>query len=96
MHVNNALRSCSDIAHLFPTVPTIQVITPNQLNVKGSLSVEDYSKIKNLKPFSQGVRSAILDLCRTNLNKVSAIGREYIGDMRTATPTCRSPSSLST
>ena len=78
MHVNNALRSCSDIAHIFATVPTIQVVTPNQLNVKGSLSVEDYNKIKNLRPFSQGVRSAILDLCRTNLNKVSAIGREYI------------------
>ena len=61
---------------------TIQVVTPNQLNVKGSLSVEDYNKIKNLRPFSQGVRSAILDLCRTNINKVSAIGREYIGDMK--------------
>ena len=81
MNVNNMLRSCSDIAQIFPTVPTIQVVTPNQLNVKGSLSVEDYNKIKNLRPFSQGVRSAILDLCRTNINKVSAIGREYIGDM---------------
>ena len=82
MNVNNTLRSCSDIANLFPTIPTIKVISPNQLNVYGSLSVEDYNKVKNLKPFSQGVRSAVLDLCRTNLNKVSAIGREFIGDMK--------------
>ena len=60
-NVNNSLRSCSDIAALFPNVPTIHVISPDQLDMKGSLSVEDYEKIKNLKPFSQGVRAAILD-----------------------------------
>ena len=83
-HVNNALRSCTDIAHVFPTMPTIHVASPTQLHLKGSLSVrsDEYSKIKNLKPFSQGVRSAVLDHCRINLNKVSAIGREYIGDMK--------------
>ena len=83
-HVNNALRSCTDIAHVFPTMPTIHVTSPTQLHLKGSLSVrsDEYSKIKNLKPFSQGVRSAVLDHCRLNINKVSAIGREYIGDMK--------------
>ena len=84
MNVNNALRSCSDLVSVFPTMPTVYVVNPNQLGVKGSLSVssEEYNKIQNLKPFSQGVRSAVLDLCRTNLNKVSAIGRAYIGDMK--------------
>ena len=84
MNVNNALRSCSDLVSVFPTMPTVYVVNPNQLGVKGSLSVssEEYNKIQNLKPFSQGVRSAVLDLCRTNLNKVSAIGRAYISDMK--------------
>ena len=84
MNVNNALRSCSDLVSVFPTMPTVYVVNPNQLGVKGSLSVssEEYNKIQNLKPFSQGVRSAVLDLCRTNLNKVSVVGRAYISDMK--------------
>ena len=81
-NVNNSLRSCPDIAALFPTIPTIHVISPNQLNLKGSLSVEEYEKIKNLKPFSQGVRAAILDHCRIQIRKVSALGRECINDMK--------------
>ena len=98
MNVNNALRSCSDLVSVFPTMPTVYVANPNQLGVKGSLSVssEEYNKIQNLKPFSQGVRSAVLDLCRTNLNKVSAIGRAYIGDIRRAMQIFRSPPSPST
>ena len=82
-NVNNSLRSCSDIAALFPTIPTIHVVTPDQLSLKGSLSVEDYEKIKKLKPFSHGIRAAILDLCRIQVRKISALGREYIGDMKT-------------
>ena len=84
MNVNNALRSCSDLVSVFPTMPTVYVVNPNQLGVKGSLSVssEEYNKIQNLKPHSQGVRSAVLDLCRTNLNKVSVVGRAYISDMK--------------
>ena len=84
MNVNNALRSCSDLVSVFPTMPTVYVVNPNQLGVKGSLSVtsEEYNKIRNLKPHSQGVRSAVLDLCRTSLNRVSAIGRACISDMK--------------
>ena len=81
-NVNNALRSCSDLAALFPNVPTINAISPNQMNMKGSLSVEDYGKIKNLKPFSQGVRAAISDHCRIHVRKVSSLGREYINNMK--------------
>ena len=81
-NVNNSLRSCSDIAALFPTIPTVHVVSPDQLNLKGSLSVENYEKIKELKPFPQGVRAAVLDHCRVQVRKVSALGRECISDMK--------------